>query len=179
MDTFHPEASIVENSQSDRKRSDFGKSGPLSGIPGFRTETGQAGIPADGDTDDFRHRLPGHVPITVSQDSDFPERFRHAETAGAYADAEITLRDVSEHLGLSPHNISEVINSRMNQNFYDFINRYRIEKVKKDLLDRSKQHLTILGIAFDAGFNSKSGFNSIFKRFTGRTPGEFRDQSGK
>jgi AraC-like DNA-binding protein len=100
----------------------------------------------------------------------------YMENDRAYTNADLTLRDVSEQLKLSPHNISEAINSRLNQNFFDFVNQYRIEEVKKDLLDHSKRHLTILGIALDAGFNSKSGFNSIFKRFTDLTPTEFREQ---
>jgi AraC-like DNA-binding protein len=92
-----------------------------------------------------------------------------------YTNADITLKDLSEHLDTSTHNISEVINTRLNQNFFDFINRYRIEKVKKDLLDKSKEHYTLFAIAVDAGFNSKSGFNAIFKRYTGKTPSEFRN----
>ena len=92
-----------------------------------------------------------------------------------YTNPDITLKDLSEHLDTSTHNISEVINTRLNQNFFDFINRYRIEKVKKDLLDKSKEHYTLFAIAVDAGFNSKSGFNAIFKRYTGKTPSEFRN----
>jgi AraC-like DNA-binding protein len=92
-----------------------------------------------------------------------------------YTNADITLKDLSEHLDTSTHNISEVINTRLNQNFFDFINRYRIEKVKKDLLDKSKEHYTLFAIAVDAGFNSKSGFNAIFKRYTGQTPSEYRN----
>ena len=92
-----------------------------------------------------------------------------------YTNPDITLKDLSEHLDTSTHNISEVINTRLNQNFFDFINRYRIEKVKKDLLDKSKEHYTLFAIAVDAGFNSKSGFNAIFKRYTGQTPSEYRN----
>ncbi len=94
-----------------------------------------------------------------------------------FTDSEITLSDFSRKVGIPSHHISEVINTRLNQNFFDFVNYYRIEKVKEDLLDASKSHLTILGIAMDAGFNSKSGFNAIFKRMTGQTPSEFRNQT--
>lgn len=92
-----------------------------------------------------------------------------------YTNPDITLKDLSQHLGTSTHNISEVINTRLNQNFFDFINRYRIERVKEDLLDKSKDHYTLFAIAVDAGFNSKSGFNAIFKRYTGQTPSEYRN----
>jgi len=96
------------------------------------------------------------------------------ESEEVYTDPDITLRDISDRSGISTHNISEVINTRLGQNFFDYINEYRIEKVKKDLVDRTRVHLTIFGIALDAGFNSKSGFNAIFKRFTGLTPSEYR-----
>ena len=91
-----------------------------------------------------------------------------------YINPDITLKDLSERLNTTTHNISEVINTKLNQNFFDFINRYRVEKVKKDLLDKSKDHYTLYAIAVDAGFNSKSGFNAIFKRYTGQTPSEYR-----
>jgi AraC-like DNA-binding protein len=93
-----------------------------------------------------------------------------------YTNPDITLRELSERIGTSAHNISEVINTRLNQNFFDFINHYRVEKVKKDLVDKTKDHLTLFGIANEAGFNSKSGFNAIFKRYTGQTPSEYRNQ---
>jgi AraC-like DNA-binding protein len=92
-----------------------------------------------------------------------------------YTNPDITLRNLSARLGTSTHNVSEVLNSRLNQNFFDFINRYRIRKVKEDLLDKNKDHLTLLGIAMEAGFNSKSGFNAIFKRYIGQTPSEYRN----
>mgnify|MGYP002750193505 CR=1 FL=1 len=93
-----------------------------------------------------------------------------------YTDPEITLKDLSEKVGTSSHNISEIINTKLNQNFFDFINHYRVQRVKLDLVDKNKNHLTLFGIAIEAGFNSKSGFNAIFKRYTGKTPSEYRRQ---
>ena len=93
-----------------------------------------------------------------------------------FTDPEITLSDFSRSVGISSYYISEIINTRLNQNFFDFVNHYRINKVKEDLLDESKSYLTILGIAMDAGFSSKSGFNAIFKRMTGKTPSEYRNE---
>ncbi len=91
-----------------------------------------------------------------------------------YRDPELTLSDLATRLDISSRNLSEVINTRLNQNFFDFINQYRVEDVKKDLLDPKKSHLKILSLAFDAGFNSKTGFNTIFKKHNGMTPSEFR-----
>ena len=61
--------------------------------------------------------------------------------------------------------------------FFDFINEYRLDEVKQALTDPAKQHLKILAIAFDAGFNSKTSFNTIFKKHTGMTPSEYRQQA--
>lgn len=60
------------------------------------------------------------------------------------------------------------------ENFYEFINRYRVEASKKLLTDAKFQHLNMVGIAFEAGFNSKTAFNTAFKKTTGQTPSEFR-----
>jgi AraC-like DNA-binding protein len=91
-----------------------------------------------------------------------------------YTDPSLTLSHLAEMIDVTPHNLSEVINSQLKKNFYDFINGYRIEQVKRDLVDPVKQHLKILTIAFDAGFNSKATFNTLFKEQTGVTPSEFR-----
>lgn len=91
-----------------------------------------------------------------------------------YLNSSLTLTDLAEKLSISTHNLSEIINTRLNKNFYDFINGYRINQAKIDLLDPSKKNLKILSIAFDAGFNSKTTFNTLFKEYTGKTPSEFR-----
>lgn len=91
-----------------------------------------------------------------------------------YLDSELNLKKLSDMLEVPPHHLSEILNTRYKENFFEFINRYRIEKVKKDLLDPGKDHLTILAIAFDAGFKSKSSFNAIFKRVTGSSPSEYK-----
>ncbi len=94
-----------------------------------------------------------------------------------FRDCELTLHQLAETLSISPHNLSQVLNAQLNQNFFDFINHYRIEQVKKDLIDSEKQHLKILSIAFDAGFNSKTSFNTIFKKHTNMTPSQHRKQA--
>ena len=91
-----------------------------------------------------------------------------------YLNSNLTLNQLADMLSISPHNLSEVINTRFHQNFFDFINSYRIETVKADLTDPEKTGLKILAIAFDAGFNSKTAFNTIFKKVTGKTPSEYR-----
>lgn len=96
------------------------------------------------------------------------------ETEKLYLDGEIKLSDVAESLGISNNNLSQIINDKLGKNFYDFINQYRVETAKTLLVAPKKQHLTLLAIAFDSGFNSKSSFNSVFKKQSGLTPSEFK-----
>ncbi len=62
----------------------------------------------------------------------------------------------------------------MGKNFYNLVNDYRVEEVKKRMVDPKYRHLTILAIAYDAGFNAKSSFNTVFKEKTGMTPSEYQ-----
>lgn len=98
------------------------------------------------------------------------------ETDKPYLNSELTLGDLAEKLSMSTHNLSEILNTRLKQNFYDFINRYRVEEVKRRLADKESEKYSLLSIAFDSGFNSKSSFNTIFKKQTGTTPSQYRKQ---
>jgi len=91
-----------------------------------------------------------------------------------YLNSELTLGGLAELLSIPAHNLSEVINTQLNQSFFDFINSYRVNKVKFDLGDPAKNNLTLLAIAMEAGFNSKSSFNTIFKKHTGLTPSGYK-----
>jgi len=91
-----------------------------------------------------------------------------------YLKEDLTLTELAEQLGMSRNQLSTLINSGSGQNFYMFINKYRVEEVKALLMNPAKKHYTILGIAFESGFNSKSSFHNIFKKFTGLTPIEYR-----
>jgi AraC-like DNA-binding protein len=109
--------------------------------------------------------------------SEIHSRLLHLmEFEAPFSDCNLTLTQLASRLLVTPHNLSEVLNSRIGQNFFDFINEYRVEKVKQDLADPKKKHFTLLAIAFDAGFNSKTTFNTIFKKQAGLTPSEFRRQ---
>ena len=89
----------------------------------------------------------------------------------------LTLQELADELSMAAHHLSQVINDRLQQNFFDFINSYRVKEVQRRLSSPDTEHLTILAIAYEAGFNSKSAFNSIFKRQTRMTPSEFRRQA--
>ena len=90
-----------------------------------------------------------------------------------YLDRELSIYDLSNHLKISKHTLSEVINEHMGMNFYNLVNEYRIKEVKERMESDDYRQLTILAIAYDSGFNSKSSFNTIFKEKTGQTPSEY------
>lgn len=93
--------------------------------------------------------------------------------SGLYKKAELSIDDLAAKLGVHPNYLSQVINQRENKNFYDFVNTYRIEEFKRRIALPRNQHLTLLSVAFDCGFNSKSSFNRSFKKATGQTPSEY------
>lgn len=92
-----------------------------------------------------------------------------------YLDPELTLPVLAQKAGFSRGDVSRAINSAGNENFSDFVNKYRVEHVKRFLESDKYDTCTILTLALDAGFNSKSVFNDTFKRITGKTPGSFRE----
>jgi AraC-like DNA-binding protein len=91
-----------------------------------------------------------------------------------YLDAELTLTELAKGLNITRTQLSSLINEGTGNNFYDFINKYRVEEVKRLMVDPTMKNYNMLGLALEAGFKSKSTFNLIFKRFTGLTPSEYR-----
>lgn len=89
-----------------------------------------------------------------------------------YLDGRLNLERFSEICGLRPRDVSFLINSQYNKNFYEFINELRVEEAKRLLL--SEKHKTVLELALASGFNSHSAFQRFFKRFVGVSPSEFR-----
>lgn len=90
-----------------------------------------------------------------------------------FLDSKLSIKTVADKLGMSVNHLSQVINQQSGKNFFRFINEYRVEEAKKLLTDQSNKKYTILAIAYDCGFNSKSSFNTIFKEYTGKTPSDF------
>ena len=91
---------------------------------------------------------------------------------GLYRDCDLTLARLSEILGVSKHSLSQLLNERLGKKFSDLINYYRIEEAKRLLQADEKNN--VLSVCFYVGFNSKSNFNAAFKKFTGRSPKEYR-----
>ncbi len=92
------------------------------------------------------------------------------EQGHPYLEPEITLSKLSNLLKVKPEILSEVLNSSLNQNFFDFINKYRIEEFKIKCLSKGNKHLSVMGIAYECGFNSKAAFYRAFNKFEGISP---------
>jgi len=88
-----------------------------------------------------------------------------------YLNSDLSLVELAEMLDVNSNQLSQVINEVLAKNFHQLINEYRVDEVKRNISDQSK---TLLGIALDSGFNSKSAFNRIFKKNTGLTPSEYK-----
>ena len=99
---------------------------------------------------------------------------KYMEVEKPYLNMDLDLDELARNLNAYPHYITQILNTIFNQNFYEFINSYRIEEAKAELINPKNNNLTILAIAYNCGFNSKSSFNRIFKQKTGLTPSGYR-----
>lgn len=93
-----------------------------------------------------------------------------------YQEPELTLQDMADKIGFPSHQVSQAINDGLQKSFYDLVNGYRVEEAKRLLLDPKSRNYTILSVGFEAGFNSKTTFHTVFKKFTGLTATEYRDK---
>lgn len=98
---------------------------------------------------------------------------RLMETEQPFLNSDLKLADLAAYLDMPPHHLSQIINQELGENFYEFVNQYRIDEAKKRLVDPANAHMTILAIALDAGFNNKSSFNRVFKKSTGMSPSAY------
>ena len=99
----------------------------------------------------------------------------YMKSSRPYLNPELTLSQLAGELGISSHILSQVINEKLGVNFFDFINDYRVESFKQKIVDPRYGNFSLLGIAFECGFNSKSAFNRIFKLKTGFTPSQYKN----
>ena len=94
-------------------------------------------------------------------------------TEKPYLEPKLSLAQLADSLGVLPNHLSQIINQYEGKNFYDFVNNYRVNEfialAKKD----TDKNFNLLGLAFEAGFNSKSSFNQVFKKIKGQTPSQF------
>jgi AraC-like DNA-binding protein len=111
-----------------------------------------------------------------NQAEDYLKRIiSYVELNMVYLDRDLTINELSNMVDIPKHHITQVLNEKHKRNFFTFINEYRVKEVIERFSDPKYDNYTILAIAFDAGFNSKTAFNSIFKSQTGRTPSDYRE----
>ncbi|MGC4100925.1 ABC transporter permease [Ferruginibacter sp.] len=91
-----------------------------------------------------------------------------------YLDPELNVSSLAEQLGMPSHELSRIINIALKKNFTDFINEFRIREVVRKMDDPAYDRMTLLGIAFESGFNSKTTFNRVFRQMTGKSPVEYK-----
>ncbi|GAB2568960.1 helix-turn-helix domain-containing protein [Spirosoma areae] len=91
-----------------------------------------------------------------------------------WLEPELTLDKLAKELGINRFYVSQVINEQLGKSFSDLINGYRITEAKRLLLDPAKAHYSMVGVGFEAGFNSKTAFNTTFKKLTGQSPSDYR-----
>ena len=89
-----------------------------------------------------------------------------------YLDSKIRLKDLAEMMSVSTHHLSQFLNQNMKLSFFDFINKHRVNEAKN--LIRNHPEMTLLQIAYDAGFNNKTSFVNAFKKFEKQTPSAFK-----
>jgi AraC-like DNA-binding protein len=112
---------------------------------------------------------------TAASDPLIMERIRRALVDDQlYQNPTLTLAELSAHTGLPPRLISFTVNAGFGRSFNDLVNGYRVAEVQRRLATPAARRLTLLGIAFESGFNSKTTFNRIFKQVTGVAPREFQ-----
>jgi YesN/AraC family two-component response regulator len=96
------------------------------------------------------------------------------ETRHYFSDNLASLSELAKKIGESPHHVSQVMNEKLNKSFFELLGSYRIEEAKRLLSDKKNSKLTVEEISEMVGYNSKTAFNNVFKKITGKTPSEFR-----
>lgn len=143
----------------------------------FRFETAEFAVPViETVTPPTRYERSG---LSEEEARDLERSLRSLmEKEQPWKDSDLTLPQLAERLGTTPHKLSEVLNAQVGQTFYDFVNGYRVREVQRRIEAGDARSLKILALAMDAGFASKSTFNEVFKKHTSRTPSDFRQAVG-
>lgn len=167
----------------------------LAGVNGVRQLHVRAGLPAvpehaaPAPTPEPAATAPGTAPAPAPEtryarsalDDATATRLRAAlhqamATTHPYLNPDLTLGDLARRVGATPHQLSQLFTVHLGETFYDFVNRHRVEAVKARLADPAAAGRSVLELGFEAGFGSKSTFNTTFRRLTGASPSEFRDR---
>jgi AraC-like DNA-binding protein len=107
----------------------------------------------------------------------FKKLISFMETEKPFLNSNLTLPELANCITIPVHHLSQVINEKLSQNFFEFINSYRVEEAKKRLIAPEYQNYNILSIGLDSGFNSVSAFNAAFKKIAKITPSQYRNEN--
>ena len=99
----------------------------------------------------------------------------YVNSSEVWKDPELSVAKISEQIDIPKYQISQLLNENIKKNFYTFINEYRVEYAMKLIKSPESQSWSFVAIAFESGFNSKSAFNNFFKKYTGKTPSEYKN----
>ena len=114
-------------------------------------------------------------PLDVEQSQSLLDRLLiFMDDEKPYLETKITLRELATSFDTNPNYLSQVINEKLDQNFYDFINKYRVQEFKKRLEEEGAMNYTLFGHAQECGFSSKSSFHEVFRKQTGQTPSQYQ-----
>lgn len=128
-------------------------------------------LPADDNEQKKKYPKSG---LTEEVSGELHQKLKRLMTEDAlYRKSDLSINDLSSKLGVHPNYLSQIINQMEKMNFYDFVNTYRFEEFKRLIALNKNQQFTLLSLAYDCGFSSKSSFNRYFKRSTGKTPSEY------
>lgn len=125
-----------------------------------------------GGTSNVQNKKKGEVPLLddVRASAYLNKLLAYLEEEQPYLDPVISLRSLAHHIRIHPNQLSWLINNKVGKNFNGFINSYRVEYFKQLATDPANAHISLIGLAFESGFNSKTVFNTYFKKEVGMTP---------
>ncbi|QOG01724.1 AraC family transcriptional regulator [Flavobacterium sp. MDT1-60] len=130
---------------------------------------------------DFLPEVEEEIKATVVQDdlisSQISTLKQYMAEKEPFLDPSLTIQELANQIDIPVRDLSVLINHQMDQHFFDFVNEYRIQKAMNILKNPSKKDLTVLEILYEVGFNSKSSFNTSFKKYTNLTPTAYRNAS--
>lgn len=143
------------------------------GYLGLRQPNVFADVPARKTTTKY-----AHSGLDPDEAEDHAQRLRQAlAERQLYRQSGLALPELARAVDVSPHHLSQVINDHLGQNFFDLVNAYRVEAAQRVLGDPDRAHWTMLAVADEVGFGSRSAFNTAFKKHTGMTPSQYKKRA--
>lgn len=125
----------------------------------------------ENDTEKYKNSV-----LTTKNKNDIKESIlNYFKSEKPYIDSEFTMDKLSQALNIPKHNLTEVLNTDLGNNFFSYVNTYRVDYVKKKLDSNDANLFSIESIGYDCGFSSKSSFFTVFKKFTGKTPLQYKN----